>query len=114
MLSERKSHINFEIKSRLPEFIRQQIKFDKRDIVPVFYTGCDFFEISAPGSYAVWVQDLCFAGYMGKDIIVFLFLFHTEPIPVCPDSIGIDGSAEGEQAYHFAHGLSFRVEGRVV
>ena len=56
MLSKRERHINFEIKSSLPEFVRQQIKFNKRDIFPVFYTGCDFFEISVPGSYAVWVK----------------------------------------------------------
>ena len=95
----------------MPEFVRQQIKFNKRDIFPVFYTGCDFFEISVPGSYAVWVKALCFTGYMGEGTTVFLLLVHTEPIPVCPDSIGIDGSADGKQTYHFTHGYSFRLGG---
>lgn len=70
----------------------------------MIYTGAELFEISAAGSYSVRMEAVGKAGHVGEGKAVFLFLLHTKLIPVFPDGAGIDGGAEGKQAYHFTHG----------
>lgn len=94
--AEGKSHVYFKIKNRLPELVRQQIKFNKRYIFFTIYTGAEFFKIPAAGSYSVRMEAVGEAGRMGEGKLMFLFLLHTELIPVFPDGTGINGGAEGK------------------